>query len=106
MRIKDNSIEFQNLSPQLLLGLIIVDQIMQKHGQEAVITSLNDAYHGKSSLHYNGNAVDLRSRTFDKPEFVLQECKKALGFSSDYDIILEHNHFHLEHQPKRRNHHA
>ena len=102
MRIKDNSVEFQNLSPQLLLGLIIVDQVMQKHGQEAVITSLNDAYHGKTSLHYNGDGVDLRSKSFSHPDIILSECKNALGFNQDYDIILEHNHFHLEYQPKRR----
>lgn len=105
MIIKDKSVEFQNLSPQLLLGLIIVDQVMQKHGQEAVITSLNDAYHSNTSLHYNGNGADLRSRTFSNPEIILQECKEALGFSPDYDIVLEYNHFHLEYQPKRRDYH-
>ena len=82
MRIKDNSINLSNLSPQMLLGLIIVDQIMQKYGGEAVITSANDAKHSKTSLHYSGNAVDLRSRIFstiDKPA-ILSKCINANGW--------------------------
>ena len=102
MLLKDNTIGFQSFSPQLLLALIIVDQVMKHHGKEALITSLNDAKHSATSLHYSGNAADLRSWWFDDPEQVLKDCKKALGNSSDFDMILESDHFHLEYQPKRR----
>lgn len=102
MRFKDSTISLQSLSPQIVLALIIVDQVMKQCGQEAVITSLNDARHSKTSLHYSGNAVDIRSRNFSQPDSVLALCKDALGNSNDIDIILESDHFHMEYQPKRR----
>jgi hypothetical protein len=102
MKFKDNSIGFQSLKPQIVLALIIVDQIMKESGQEAIITSINDSRHAETSLHYDGSAVDIRSRTFSNPEQVLALCKQALGNSNDFDMILESDHFHLEYQPKRR----
>ena len=102
MKLKDDSIGFQSLCPQILLALMIVDQVMKECGQEAVITSINDARHSETSLHYSGSAVDLRSRAFGNPNQVLALCKSALGNSNDFDIILESDHFHLEYQPKRR----
>ena len=107
MRFKDYTIGLQNLQPQLVLALIIVDQVMQKAGQEALITSLNDARHSKTSLHYAGAAVDLRSKWFQYPGEVLVACKDALGNNPDFDMIWEsqgqpNEHFHLEFQQKRR----
>lgn len=102
MKFKDSSIGFQSLKPQLVLALIAVDQVMKECGQEAIITSINDARHGESSLHYDGSAADIRSRTFNNPETVLALCKQALGNSKDFDMILESDHFHLEYQPKRK----
>ena len=102
MKFKDSSIGFQSLKPQIVLALIVVDQVMKGCGQEAVITSINDARHGENSLHYDGGAVDIRSRTFSNPESVLGLCRLALGNSKDFDMILESDHFHLEYQPKRK----
>ena len=102
MRFKDDTIGLQSLSPQLVLALIVVDQVMKECGQEALITSLNDARHSKTSLHYSGNAVDLRSRWFTYPEQVLAMCRDALGNNPDIDMILESDHFHMEYQPKRK----
>ena len=102
MRFKDSTIGLQSLKPQIVLALIIVDQVMKQAGQEALITSLNDAKHGKTSLHYDGGAADLRSHWFTHPEQILGLCKEALGNNPDIDMILESNHFHLEYQPKRK----
>lgn len=100
MRFKDSSIGFQNLSPQIVLALIVIDQVMKQFGQEAMITSVNDAKHSKTSLHYSGNAVDLRSRWFSDPQAVIETCRQALGNSNDFDMVLESDHYHLEYQPK------
>lgn len=102
MRLKDNTIGMQSLKPQLLLALMIVDDVMKKHGGEAIITSLNDAKHSHTSLHYDGSAADLRSWIFSDANAVLEDCKEALGFNPDIDMILEHDHFHIEYQPKYR----
>ena len=101
MRFKDHTIGLQSLCPQIVLALIIVDQVMKQCGQEALITSINDARHSKTSLHYDGKAVDLRSRWFSHPENVLALCKDALGNNPDIDLILESDHFHMEYQPQR-----
>jgi len=84
---------------------------MRRHGFEALITSLNDAKHGETSLHYDGGATDLRSKWFANKHQVLKECKEALGNNPDIDIILEGEgkpweHFHMEYQPKRRDYHV
>lgn len=102
MRFKDNTLGFQNLSPQIVLALIVIDQVMHQFGKQAMITSINDATHSKTSLHYAGCAVDIRSRWFDNPRAVLETCQQALGNSEDFDMILESDHFHCEWQPKRR----
>lgn len=107
MIFKDDTIGLQSLKPQILLALVIVDQTMKKFGQEAMITSLNDGKHSRTSLHYDGGGVDIRSQWFDEPKDVLEACLKALGYSDDIDMILENadepnEHFHLEYQPKRK----
>ena len=107
MRFKDKTIGFQSLKPQLVLALLVVDQVMKQFGKEAMITSINDAKHAVTSLHYDGGAVDLRSKWFDEPEAVLQTCLMALGNNPDFDMIFEAKgedweHFHLEYQPKRK----
>lgn len=102
MKFKDSSIGLSGLKSQIVLALIVIDQVMKEQGQQAVITSLNDARHSKNSRHYDGAAVDLRSRFFNDPEMILALCKEALGNNPDYDMIFETNHFHLEYQPKRR----
>lgn len=108
MRFKDSSIGLQSLKPQLILALIIIDQVMKQAGQEALVTSLNDSKHARTSLHYDGGAADLRSKWFEHPEQVLALCKEALGNNPDFDMIYEskgeiYEHFHLEYQPKRKN---
>ena len=107
MRLKDDSIQLLNLQPQILLGLFIVDQVMQRHGHEAIITCGSEGKHSYASLHYAGSAVDLRSNCFANKQQVFAECKTALGKSSDFDMILENKgdineHWHLEWQPKYR----
>jgi len=101
MIFKDSTLGFQSLSPQITLALMVLEGVFIKNGIEMVITSINDASHAKTSLHYSGNAVDIRSRTVpDKTKFLI-ECKIALGHSPDFDFILESDHYHLEYQPKR-----
>jgi len=104
MKIKDLSVSLKGIKAELLFALIIIDQVMKEQGQEAVITSGSEetTRHGKTSLHYSGNAVDLRSRFFADPEMIAGLCREALGNNPDFEIIVEGNHFHIEHQPKRK----
>jgi len=104
MKLKDSTVSIKGFKPELTFALHIIDQIMKEQGQEAMITSGSEetTRHGKTSLHYDGKAADLRSRWFSNPRSILALCKEALGHNLDIDMILESNHFHLEYQPKRR----
>jgi len=103
MEFKDESIDTKNLQPQLVLALMMAQEVYNGHGVDLVITSLNDAAHSRTSLHYSGNAVDLRTHNLPDgvdPNGVAAEIRQKLN--KDFDVIFEGDHIHLEHQPKRR----
>ena len=110
MKIKDDSIRI-DFTPQLLIGLCQFDLISQIIADEqAVITSGSESTtrHSRTSLHYSGNAADLRSKHLRKSEKEAIMKQFNLDMSCDFDLILEHEgksneHFHLEIQTKRRN---
>jgi len=100
MMLKSDEVSLQNLVPQVVLALIIVNEVYNSYGVDLVITSANDSIHSRGSLHYSGNAVDLRTRTLreeDRPT-VAEEIQRRLN--KDFDVVLESDHIHLEWQPK------
>ncbi len=68
--------------------------------QEPVITSTYDGNHSPSSLHYADLAVDLRLPPVVRTDLLELEkdLKKSLG--TDFDVLLENNHLHIEYDPK------
>lgn len=106
MRLKDNSVCMTGATPELLFGLNVADKVYADLGVEMIITSGNDGKHSLTSLHYSGNAADLRSKNIPgNPAKVAKEIKARLNI--DYDVILEsrgkpNEHIHLEWQPRRR----
>lgn len=86
----------------LTIGLMAADGVFSKYRHTMTITSLNDSRHSETSLHYSGAAADLRTRDLPDQETkqaIRDEIKEAL--TSDYDVILESDHIHLEYQPRR-----
>lgn len=102
LKLKDDSIDPNALQPQLILALMVAQDVYKNHGVHTlIITSLNDARHMKTSLHYIGAAVDLSiyelsSFDPDLPRVVKDEIKAALNMH--YDVLLEANHIHIEYQ--------
>ena len=94
-----HGVSIKLLQPQILLGYIIVKGIFQKHGYPCMITSGEDGKHSPNSFHYKGQAIDIRSRWVDSDRRIalLKECQEALG--SNYDMVLEKDHYHLEYDP-------
>ena len=103
MKLKNSDVNVNGIRPELVLALVIANDIYANHGENLVITSLNDGKHSQTSLHYSGCAADLRTRYFLKSEQskVVNDLKEALTI--DFDVVLEKDHIHLEYQPKRRN---
>ena len=101
MRLKDNSINPMGLRPELLFAIMVAKDVYLNHGYELVITSLNDATHSETSLHYSGAAVDLRTTVINPNEdwdAVARQIKRKLNVH--YDVINEPDHIHLEFQPR------
>lgn len=106
--------EVEVLTSDLLLGLLGLAHIMETHiGKDAVkvltITSVNDGIHKTGSLHYSGNAVDIRSKIYKRE--LVEEVIRMFRASTDgprYDLLLEapgtpNEHLHLEYDPKHEN---
>lgn len=67
---------------------------------ECVLTCGTDDKHKPGSLHFAGQAFDLRIRDIPPAsrEPARTEMKRRLG--DDFDVVLEGDHFHVEYQPK------
>ena len=87
----------QQIVQFVTLAIIQAQNVFRNLNEPMVITSMLDGVHSHKSLHYAGQAVDIRrpsSHTID--EIMVQ--LKYLG--PLYDIVLEPTHIHIEYQPK------
>ena len=97
------------LTPQAALGAMVAysgwHEVL-RDDQPFVLTSVTDGLHGKASLHYQGNAFDIRivdpagkwALSTGAQQQVVGEMRRRL--SGEFDVILESNHIHIEWQPK------
>lgn len=99
------------MKPEMFFALQVADNLairMQWHAlkeglpifEEPVLTSGVDGAHSYGSLHYSGNAADLRSHHYNADQIV--EFVRALSerLGQNYDVVAEEDHIHLEYQPK------
>jgi len=97
-----HGVKLRGIRPEMVLGHGIVASVFDRYGLlGCTITSANDSQHGSGSLHFNGSALDYRTRDFypeiDKTAFT-SDIKDALG--PEFDVVLESDHIHVEYQPK------
>lgn len=105
MRLKE-TVKLNNLTPQIIIGLLVAKDVYDSHNIEFVITSANDSTHGANSLHYQGNAIDLRTKNIPSnlgAILISQEIRNKL--TKDFDVMLEsigkeNEHIHVEYDPK------
>lgn len=111
MRKKNHSVEM-NLHPILTDFLFYAEIEYQAYDQELVITSGSEltTKHMVTSLHYSGQAVDIRTKNSYLTPVVQGNCLRdtAASYCKEYnvpldwfDIVAESNHLHVEYQPKR-----
>jgi len=84
-----------DLSIPMRKGLGRVARLAEQRGEDVFVTSLREANHSLGSLHYDGNAVDIRPLR----KTSVAEVLEVLG-DKDFDVVNEHNHWHLEYDPK------
>jgi hypothetical protein len=106
--LKDTSVKI-NFTPETARAVVIVYNVMREHGIPFLITSGNDGTHKAHSprhprsLHYEDRAFDFRlpsrySGWVSTDLSMYETLRAALG--PDYDVVLEGDHFHVEHDPK------
>ena len=93
-----HGVDLRGLSPQMAIAYTIACRCYGQY--DCVITSANDSKHGPNSLHYKGQALDLRTRHLNGQglQAVYHKLKESLG--EQFDVVLEADHIHLEYDPK------
>jgi len=89
----------KEISPEIQKALRKVDEISRRlSGHEITVTSIFDGTHSLNSLHYSGNAFDIRIWDYTKTSIpiLLSNFRSSLG--PNFDVILESNHIHIEYQ--------
>lgn len=92
-----NSPVHLSASGEVMNAMAIADALSLKiSGKEIVITSLLDGVHSKNSLHYSGNAFDIRVWIYTEKQkkALFYQLRKKLGI--DFDVIDESDHLHIE----------
>jgi len=100
VRIKPG-VKVGGVSPELAIGLQIMDSVHRElFGKEITVTSICDGKHSIGSLHYRGEAADLRTRDLEPTSRheLAEALRQALG--QDWDVVLESDHVHVEHDPE------
>lgn len=78
----------------------IVARVWASRGYSLTVTSGYDGSHRAQSLHYAGLAEDYRTRDVAPAHLpaMVDSVRSILG--SDYDVVLEPDHLHVEFDPK------
>ena len=85
------------IKPEILLAINIAREAWPD--ATLTITSVVEGVHMNGSLHPKGYAVDLRlPAEADHREKVVGDLRALL--QTDYDVILEKDHIHIEYDPK------
>ena len=107
MLIFKPGVKIGNISPQLIIGINIAEDVYTHHNLDCVITSVGDYRHSAVySEHYQGNAADIRTKNIKDPEskqLIKNMIIKHLPLG--FVLLFEnegtiHEHFHLAWRPK------
>ena len=102
MRIEiKEGVKLEGLQASMVIAHSIIVQVFAELGAESCcITSGRDGKHGEHSLHYLGRALDYRRWTIPDELWpnAIEKIKLRLG--GDFDVVLESDHLHVEHDPK------
>ena len=100
MNIKQG-VKLTGMRAELIMAIVIAQETARTYNQHyrITVTSVTDGTHSKGSLHYVGQAADIR--VADMPFEVMKYVESLkLALSENYDVVYEKTHIHIEYQPK------
>lgn len=99
-------VDLSGVKPEMVIAFIIMKDIFKRinhGGYSCTITSGREGKHKEGSKHYEGHALDFRTRNL--PSYLHsgleKQAKEDLG--SQYDVVLHRTHLHVEFDPKKSN---
>lgn len=98
MRVK-HGVKLGSLKPQMVIAILAIEDELSGR---AVITSGCEDAPGRrpDSLHMSGYALDFRlpTKNIEDLDYLAGHLAELLG--SEYDVVLEGDHFHVEYDPE------
>ena len=95
-------VKIKNVKAEMLFAAMVADELWREFGRPegVTITSVTDGKHSKNSLHYEGLAIDLRTRYFNgaQKKRIAELLRQKL--TDEFDVVLERTHIHIEHDTR------
>lgn len=89
------------LTQRAVLAIVVIEGAYRDSGIPlCTITSGLDGKHMRGSKHYTGDAFDVRTNNVPTEKLAPLKSLIAERLTSDFDVILESDHFHIEFDPK------
>lgn len=103
-------VDLTKLTPRMALAAVVAAGVYNRHGLALTITSCGEGKHSAKSLHYVGDALDLRAPPRSMAPVIVEELREALGGAREanaggqFDVVAELDvpggpHIHLEFDP-------
>ena len=94
-------VKLTRIRAEIVMALVIAQETARTYNQyyRITVTSVTDGKHSNGSLHYVGQAADIR--VSDMPFEVMKYLESLrLALKDNYDVVYEKTHIHIEYQPK------
>lgn len=92
-------VRIQGVSAEIAFVMWIVAEVYRDNSVPLVVTSCVEGTHTRGSEHYQGNAVDLRTRDIPADKVAHMRDVLAQRLGADFQVILEGDHIHLGYRP-------
>lgn len=99
-----NKVRLTDLTARMMFGIMLVKEVFDDEGVDLWFTSVDDSAHGRGSKHPDGDAIDIRTKHLQggyvgaQAQRIYEKLKKRLA--PLFDVVLEHNHIHIEYDPR------